>query len=294
MPFIFYISLPISPAASLKTDAYSSVHVALSQVEYDSLLPQLTSLFPRLLSSLTPLGHLYITNISSNFAAFMAELRLAGFIVKFIPSDTNKNTITAQRPAYASVTAQLHSLSLNNKIISNGSGPSSSSSIPLKSTLSVPLRKTLLNTQLNTPVKFQLQSSKKALWALSSPTAATIDPDSLLTDEDKARPVPVCEPISKTNGNGVAPRRRKACKNCTCGLAEELEAEARASRSVMLDGSEEGGVKEIDVGRGGVEKMVKVAPKVTSSCGSCYLGDAFRCSSCPYLGGSRSHLDFNS
>jgi len=56
----------------------------------------------------------------------------------------------------------------------------------------------------------------------------------------------------------------KACANCSCGRAEQ-EALEEESKTTTLE-------KKIETG------------KVNSSCGSCYLGDAFRCASCPYKG----------
>lgn len=124
-------------------------------------------------------------------------------------------------------------------------------------------------------------ASKKALWALTSPAAPKIDAEALLRPEDKVRPVPLCEPVTAST-----PRRKKACKNCSCGLAELEEEERRTGRVVVLDGSVDG-FGTAEVAKTETERLIaaaKSAPKATSSCGSCYLGDAFRCGSCPYMG----------
>ncbi|XP_041883135.1 anamorsin [Corvus kubaryi] len=92
------------------------------------------------------------------------------------------------------------------------------------------------------------------LWTLSAndmndEEMDLLDSDELLDSEDLKKPDPssLRAPSCKETG------KKKACKNCTCGLAEELEQEKKSSQ-----------------------------PK--SACGNCYLGDAFRCASCPYLG----------
>lgn len=50
----------------------------------------------------------------------------------------------------------------------------------------------------------------------------------------------------------------KPCADCTCGKKELMEGNITT--------------EQLETGQ------------VESSCGKCYLGDAFRCASCPYLG----------
>jgi len=96
-------------------------------------------------------------------------------------------------------------------------------------------------------------ASKKAVWSLDVDEDAEdvelVDPDTLIDEEDLKKPDAASLRVCGTTG------KRKACKDCSCGLAEEL-----------ADGKE------------------PTKKTVNSSCGSCYLGDAFRCASCPYLG----------
>ncbi|KAM0060007.1 putative anamorsin, methyltransferase type 11, S-adenosyl-L-methionine-dependent methyltransferase [Helianthus debilis subsp. tardiflorus] len=81
-----------------------------------------------------------------------------------------------------------------------------------------------------------------------------IDEDSLLSEEDLKKPQ--LPPV----GDCEVGSTRKACKNCTCGRAEEEEK----------------------VQKLGVTMDLLENPK--SACGNCGLGDAFRCGTCPYKG----------
>jgi hypothetical protein len=101
-------------------------------------------------------------------------------------------------------------------------------------------------------------SATTTAWKMSANDLADedlVDESELMNDgiEDKVR--------GDANGCGddgpAEGGKKRACKNCTCGLAEE---EAKA------------------------EQAGEPLPEKKSSCGNCYKGDAFRCASCPFLG----------
>ncbi|KAL4812269.1 Fe-S cluster assembly protein dre2 [Aspergillus spinulosporus] len=101
-----------------------------------------------------------------------------------------------------------------------------------------------------------------------------IDEDTLLSADDLKRPIvppPECQP--------KAGKRRRACKDCTCGLAAQIEAEDRerreaADKSLNVMKLESDDLNELDF----------TVQGKTGSCGNCALGDAFRCDGCPFIG----------
>jgi len=83
-----------------------------------------------------------------------------------------------------------------------------------------------------------------------------IDEDDLLDFEStrlELAPPPTVDLAERSKAAYDEGGGRKACDNCTCGRAELEELEASATA-------------------------------VSSSCGNCSKGDAFRCAGCPYLG----------
>ncbi|ODH26206.1 Fe-S cluster assembly protein DRE2 [Paracoccidioides brasiliensis] len=101
-----------------------------------------------------------------------------------------------------------------------------------------------------------------------------IDEEELLGEYDMGRHIvqpPECRP--------KAGKRRRACKDCTCGLSQKLEAEDRAKRANADKALETLKLRTNDL----AEVDFTVQGKV-GSCGNCALGDAFRCDGCPYIG----------
>jgi len=118
-----------------------------------------------------------------------------------------------------------------------------------------------------TAAKLNLKSKSKPdsgakLWSFGA--ADTMDDigledeDALLDHETEKVTIPKTS-IMEDCGVGVG-SSRKPCKNCTCGRAEKWNQEQEN------------------------DNIKKDAKEMTSACGSCHLGDAFRCASCPYLG----------
>ncbi|KAF2223613.1 cytokine-induced anti-apoptosis inhibitor 1, Fe-S biogenesis-domain-containing protein [Elsinoe ampelina] len=100
-----------------------------------------------------------------------------------------------------------------------------------------------------------------------------IDPDSLLTEEDRMKPVIIPE-ACKPNG-----KRRRACKDCSCGLKEKIEAEDAAKRAAA-----DKGLQSLKLGADDLTEVDFTVQGKVGSCGNCALGDAFRCDGCPYIG----------
>ncbi|SCU85528.1 LAME_0D01706g1_1 [Lachancea meyersii CBS 8951] len=105
-------------------------------------------------------------------------------------------------------------------------------------------------------------------------SAESIDENELVNEDEK-------NVITVVTCGKTKTRRRKACKDCTCGLKEQEEQAmdaARAAQDSVLGQEvkfDEQELSEIDF---------TIQGKKVGGCGSCALGDAFRCSGCPYLG----------
>ncbi|KAL2011845.1 hypothetical protein VTN00DRAFT_4563 [Thermoascus crustaceus] len=101
-----------------------------------------------------------------------------------------------------------------------------------------------------------------------------IDEDTLLGEEDVNRPIiqpPECRP--------KAGKRRRACKDCTCGLAQRLEADDAAKRA-----NADKALDAMKLDRDDLAEVDFTVQGKVGSCGNCALGDAFRCDGCPYIG----------
>ncbi|KAK4057585.1 electron carrier [Microbotryomycetes sp. JL221] len=234
-----------------------AVTLASSQYEHVSLLLPDNIITGSLLAiiepSLTHGGSLEVRGAAADSDQVASELKLAGFT----SVTKNQDTLTSVKPSATTSS----SLSLKRPATDASSSSTENG-----------------NTAIKLPGRTS-KAAKASLWAFTTASAThsnngtstpTIDESTLLTEQDLERPN-----LIKRQDCDVK-TTRKACKNCSCGLRELILSEQDDLVQAGFPSQTEAG----SVGNG--QKTMSAMP--TSSCGNCYLGDAFRCSGCPYLG----------
>lgn len=280
---VSFLHLLAATATTLSPSTYATAILLLTPAD-----AQNGALLGALLASLRANGSLTLQLVGevdeSSVKRTRGELILAGF-TSAVAQEGGR--IVAQKPATNAASNGISSFSIPS---SSSSASSSSAALPLR-------RKAATNGSASNG------SAKPSLWATS--TAPQINPESLLSEADRLVPQAARREDCDLESALAGGRRKKACKGCTCGLRELEDEEEQARLSgqpiVRLDANDQDlpgassnapprtEVTETVVDERGVTRVVKriqvdTSGAASSSCGSCTLGDAFRCSSCPYLG----------
>lgn len=152
----------------------------------------------------------------------------------------------------------------------------------------VPLKRKQQDSSSTAPVTLSLVNDFGTNPPPPPPKADLIDEDELLGDDDNdcsGNSVSALgEGVKALLTGGDAPKKR-ACKNCSCGLKEIEEDQSLAAAATSASTS-----------RNNNNKVVTLEAKLDDDdlddgnrgngggCGGCAKGDAFRCGNCPYLG----------
>lgn len=143
-------------------------------------------------------------------------------------------------------------------------------------------------------LKRKLQESKLLYFSDSDNDDELVNEDDLIDNSALNYNLVVPKRCELPNGK----KRRKACKDCTCGLKELEESEDNRQRSLqdqILGKMAQLATQEAIEIEKRLAKSVKFTEDElteidftvegkTGGCNSCALGDAFRCDGCPYLG----------
>jgi len=176
-------------------------------------------------------------------------LKPGGYLSLLTPKDQNWNR-SLTFGGFVDISSKLASNGQQNEVVCRRPPWSFGASAPLKKPTNPQSTSSTVTTS----------STSKNVWQIA---ASDLDAEMELEDEDALLEKDDMSDFKAImgkesdcgTGKGTS---RKACKNCSCGRAEIEAEEAKSS--------------------------VKKKEMPVSACGSCGLGDAFRCSTCPYLG----------